>query len=165
MSFARKLCVMALAAGLSAAGLLGTASADEAAVTVLGSGDHCVANLDTRTVACSDDATTARVDAGAVDALTIAIFYDKVDFKPGTFTWTQSRECTAGYDPEWQWGNLGDLGWNNRVSSVRTYHRCDVKLFDGVNFTGGASVWIDSSSNLGNIGGGWSNRAGSVKFS
>ncbi len=51
------------------------------------------------------------------------------------------------------------------MSSVETFHRCDVKFFDGFEFSGATSTWIDRSENLATIGTGWSNRASSVKFS
>lgn len=127
---------------------------------------HCVGDLDTGRVTCAGSPDDARQlsDIGA-SALTIAIFYDSTGFSGATFTWTQSSACTPSYDAEWQWDDLADIGWNNRVTSVRTYNQCDVKLFDGKNFGGASSVWIDSASNLGTIGDGWNNRASSVKFS
>ncbi len=61
--------------------------------------------------------------------------------------------------------SFDDSFWNNRISSVRTYNHCDVKLYDGTNFSGASSTWIDASSNLAGVGTGWSNRASSIKFS
>lgn len=127
---------------------------------------HCVTNLDTRRTVCADDQQRARLlsDAG-ITTLTIAIFYDGTGYTGATHTWVQSRQCTATYDAEWQWADLGDIGWDNRVSSVHTYNQCDVKFYGGINFTGASSTWIDQSSNLSLIGDGWNNRASSVKFS
>ncbi|HEY0640775.1 MAG TPA: hypothetical protein VGD67_24350 [Pseudonocardiaceae bacterium] len=151
-----------LAAGGSA---VATAAPAPDRPAVVGHGQHCVANLDSGVVGCADRPGDAVRLAGSVDALTIARFYDGTGYSGATFTWTQSRQCTPSYDAEWQWDNLADIGWNNRVSSVHTYNQCDVRLFDGTNFSGAASTWIDASSNLGAIGDGWNNRASSVKFS
>ncbi|GAB3142371.1 hypothetical protein GCM10027290_16720 [Micromonospora sonneratiae] len=147
------------ATALAAAPATATAGADPSA-------QHCVVNLDSQKVACAADPQQARQlsDVGPT-ALTIAIFYAGTGYTGATHTWVQSRRCTPGYDAEWQWDNLAEIGWNNRLSSVRTYNRCDVKLYDGFNFKGASSVWIDGSSNLGKIGSGWNNRASSVKFS
>ncbi|SDE01537.1 peptidase inhibitor family I36 protein [Actinokineospora iranica] len=153
----RLLSVLSGAVALSAGALVGPASAD--------ADRHCVANLDTQVVRCADTPAGAMrlaTGPGAL-ALTIAIFYDGTGYTGATYTWVQSRACTPTYDSEWQWGNLGDLGWNNRVSSVHTYNQCDVKFYDGFEFTGAASTWIDNHSDLGVLG--WNNRAGSVKFS
>jgi hypothetical protein len=125
---------------------------------------HCVTNLDTKATACSSSMVDAKRQVAAA-SITIAIFYDGTGYSGATHTWVQAHACSSGYDEEWQWDDLSEIGWNNRVSSVHTYNQCDVKFFDGFNFSGAASTWIDQSSNLAAIGTGWSNRAGSVKFS
>ncbi|MER7418391.1 hypothetical protein ABT346_16680 [Micromonospora peucetia] len=151
---------------LSMAGMVGAAAPAAASPSGKPAVQHCIGNLDTGRVTCASDPQEARQrsDVGTM-ALTIAIFYDGTGYSGATFTWTQSGQCSPGYDNEWQWDDLSEIGWNNRVSSVHTYNRCDVKFFGGTNFTGASSVWIDQSSNLGAIGDGWNNRAGSVKFS
>ena len=164
---------LATLSGVLAAAALTTSPAAAARVTTTTTArvttapaQHCVIDLDSRQVTCARDQHLARQLGGiAPTALTIAIFYNGTGYTGATHTWVQSRRCTPGYDTEWQWDDLGDIGWNNRVSSVRTYNRCDVKFYDGVDFKGASSVWIDGASNLGTIGTGWSNRASSVKFS
>ncbi|MGW0432702.1 hypothetical protein ACWDV4_09170 [Micromonospora sp. NPDC003197] len=178
MDFRSVTTALATLSGVLAAAVLTGSPAAAAEVTVSpaaaevttspasASAQHCVVNLDSRQVTCAHDQQSARqLSDIAPTALTIAIFYNGTGYTGATHTWVQSRQCTAGYDAEWQWDNLGDIGWNNRVSSVRTYNRCDVKFYDGVDFKGASSVWIDGSSNLGTIGSGWNNRASSVKFS
>ncbi|MEV6796997.1 hypothetical protein AB0M91_01450 [Micromonospora rifamycinica] len=148
--------------------VVGTATPAVAAAADKSANRHCIGNLDTGRITCASDQQQARRLSGvSAAALTIAIFYDSTGYSTGagTFTWTQSRDCTPGYDSEWQWDDLNSIGWGNRVSSVHTYNQCDVKFFNKVNFGGAASTWIDQSSNLANIGDGWNNRAGSVKFS
>ncbi|HEV7653037.1 MAG TPA: hypothetical protein VGP26_33190 [Actinophytocola sp.] len=152
--------IAALAAALSVGPLAGFASAGPADAGDL----HCVTNLDTKVTRCATTPEAAKQDVGPA-ALTIAIFYDGTGYSGTTYTWVQAHACTPSYDEEWQWDDLSGIGWNNRVSSVHTYNQCDVKFFDGFNFTGASSTWIDQSSNLGTMGTGWSNRAGSVKFS
>lgn len=153
----------ALLLSVATVGVAAPAAASEGRKAPL---QHCIGNVDTGRITCADNPREARQrsDVGAT-ALTIAIFYDGTGYSGATFTWTQSRQCTSGYDAEWQWDNLGEIGWNDRVSSVHTYNQCDVKLYGGTYFTGADSVWIDQSSNLGAIGDGWNNRASSVKFS
>ncbi len=153
------------------AALLGFAMVGAATPAVASEGrqtstQHCIRNLDTGRTTCASSPQQARqLSDATLASLTIAIFYDGTSYTGATFTWVQSRQCTASYDSEWQWGDLGSLGWNNRVSSVHTYNQCDVKFYDGTNFTGASSVWIDQSANLAAVGTGWSNRASSVKFS
>ncbi|MEU6073919.1 hypothetical protein [Micromonospora sp. NPDC047074] len=156
---------IALLLSIAAVGIANPAAASAANQS---SARHCVGNLDTGRITCASDQQQARQlsDVGAA-ALTIAIFYDNTGYNTaaGTFTWTQSRQCTSTYDNEFEWVDLSSVGWNNRVSSVHTYNQCDVKFYNLANFGGASSTWIDQASNLGTIGDGWSNRAGSVKFS
>jgi len=147
-------------------GVVGVAAPASASEERRPSAQHCISNLDTGRTTCASDPQTARqLSDVEPTALTIAIFYDGTSYTGATHTWVQSRQCTSTYDEEWQWGDLGAIGWNNRVSSVRTYNLCDVKFYDGTNFSGAVSTWIDASANLAAVGTGWSNRASSVKFS
>lgn len=128
-------------------------------------GTHCAVNLDTGQRSCYNDAGVARQSAGAARSLVIATMYDGRNFTGSSQSFYQARPCTASYDSEWFWGNLGDLGWNNRMSSLRTFNKCDVKIYDGNNWTGESSTWIDQAANLAQIGRGWDNRVTSLKFS
>lgn len=158
---------MAVAAGSLACAMGGLLLTGAPAAAAEG-GQSCVVNLDDTTVTCAATEAQAMRAAEVAADLVIARFYDGTNYSGAVLTWVQSRACTSSYDSEWQWADLRSTSggnWNNRVSSIRTYNRCDVKLYDGINFTGAASTWIDTASNLAAIGSGWSNRAGSVKFS
>jgi hypothetical protein len=144
------------------------AAAGPAARTAVQAAEHCVVNLDTRAVACgSSDADALRSVAPAA-TVKIAVFYDGANYTGNTLTWVQDKACSAGYDNEYQFADLRTTNggnWSNRLTSVHTYNKCDVKLYDAVNFGGASSTWIDQAANLATIGNGWSNRASSVKFS
>jgi|tagenome__1003787_1003787.scaffolds.fasta_scaffold20521043_1 hypothetical protein len=152
---------IALTAGPAAAA--GTTSR-----AVVQTAQHCVANLDTAAVACgTSDADALRAVAPAA-TVKIAVFYDGANYTGNTLTWVQDKACSAGYDNEYQFADLRTTNggnWSNRVTSVHTYNKCDVKLYDAVDFGGSSSTWIDQAANLATIGNGWSNRASSVKFS
>ncbi|MGI5211439.1 hypothetical protein [Plantactinospora sp. CA-290183] len=150
---------------LGALGLLGTLGSP---ATAAQGSRNCAVNLDTGAVTCAESEERALRAVGARASLVIARTYDGINYTGTVLAWVQSRACTPSYDSEFQWGDLrktaaGNL--NNRISSVRTYHRCDVKLFDGFTFTGAQSTWIDASANLAAVRTGWSNRASSIKFS
>ncbi|WP_329109510.1 hypothetical protein OG792_12135 [Micromonospora sp. NBC_01699] len=129
----------------------------------------CVVNLDDKTVTCAaTEAEARRAAAVPAASLTIARLYDLPNYKGASHTFVQSRACTPSYDTEWQWDDLRNTSggnWSNRASSVHTYNSCDVRLYDGVDFAGAVSTWIDQSANLAAVGSGWSNRASSIKFS
>ncbi|MFK3980776.1 peptidase inhibitor family I36 protein [Micromonospora sp. NPDC050397] len=159
--------MIASALGLTcAAGLLGWAGAPAGAA---GQDRDCVVDLDSGAVTCAaTEARARRTGDVSPAAITIARVYDGANYTGASLTFVQSRACTPSYDAEWQWANLGVTSggnWSNRITSVRTYNRCDVKFYDGTNFGGAVSVWIDASANLAAVGSGWSNRASSVKFS
>lgn len=159
--------MIASALGLTCAtGLLAVAGAPAGAA---GQARDCVVDLDNGTVTCAATEAQARRTGGiSPAAITIARVYDGANHTGASHTFVQSRQCTPSYDSEWQWANLGSTSggnWSNRITSVRTYNRCDVKFYDGVNFGGAVSTWIDASANLAAVGTGWSNRASSVKFS
>jgi len=154
-------CVLALVAG----GLLSVAPVASAAPAA--SEEHCFVDIESGAAACSQDAAVARatVSRGAVAARVDRVtFWDKTSYKGESITFQGSSKCTPSYgDINGQVSNLGDWGWNNRATSLKTYNRCDVKLYNGVNFTGASSVWIDRTPNLAQIGAGWNNRASSYK--
>lgn len=129
---------------------------------------HCALDVDTGQAACAADAEEARRLAGAADDVLLARLYPDTGFDGVAASMYGSHRCSADYEPEFGWPDLRDWnGWNynNRVSSVRTYNRCDVKLHDRLDYRGPSSTWIDESSNLSNIGDGWNNRASSVDIS
>lgn len=158
---------MATVAG-TALGTLGLIGALGAPATAAETARNCAVNLDTGAYTCAGSEERALREVGAQASLVIARTYDGTNYSGAVLAWTQSRACTSTYDAEWQWADLRSTAagnMNNRISSVRTYNQCDVKLYDGLDFTGASSTWIDASANLGAIGGGWSNRASSIKFS
>lgn len=150
---------------LGALGLLGALSSPASAAE---QPRTCAVNLDTGARSCAGTEEQALRAVGARATIVIARTYDAANYGGTPAVWVQSKACTSAYDAELQWADLRSTpggNWNNRISSVRTYHQCDVKLFDDVNFTGAQSVWIDASANLAAVGNGWSNRATSIKFS
>ncbi|WP_432956511.1 peptidase inhibitor family I36 protein [Micromonospora haikouensis] len=159
---------MIVAAG-AVLGVLGLLGAPGSPAVAKEQPRNCAVNLDTRVLHCADTEAQALRAVGATQAsIVIARTYDGTGFGGAQLAWAQSSSCSPEYDAELQWDDLRTTSggnWNNRITSVRTYNQCDVKFFDGIDFTGAQSVWIDEASNLANIGDGWNNRAGSIKFS
>ncbi|MFC4561113.1 hypothetical protein ACFO4E_04500 [Nocardiopsis mangrovi] len=126
--------------------------------------EHCVLDLGSGELSCAGDMSEARemADVGTA-AVVAARLYDGTGYSNLIGEIFATSPCTPSYDREWEFATLGPM--NNRISSLRTYNQCDIKLYNGTNFTGAESTWIDQSSNLGNIGTGWSNRASSLEVS
>ena len=67
--------------------------------------------------------------------------------------------CTAKTTDNEGGSVLGAM--SNKVTSVKTYNHCDVKLFDGASKNGAHTGWVDRSSKLGAL----NNRASSFAIS
>jgi hypothetical protein len=155
---------------VAATSVIGTTllPASAAAAPAVASAAHCVAALDTHRVACASDEKTAlrlATPSAAATSVVVARFYDGTNYSGSSTPVYAPRACTASYDAEWQYADFRDFGWNDRVSSVKTYNHCDVKFYKDINFGGGSSTWIDASANLSAIGTGWNNVASSAKLS
>lgn len=100
----------------------------------------------------------------ATSRVLVARAYDGVGYTGAVWDIYAAHGCTASTsDSEWFLQELGS--WNDRISSIKTYNHCDVKLYQFTSWKGEASGWINNNSDLRSYGGGWSNRASSLKFS
>jgi hypothetical protein len=152
--------VLAVAASVAlAAGA--TVPEAAAAATSQGNARQCV--LDEGKLSCGVNITAVE----AAGLTTVAYLYYRTQFRGTPLkVYKTGGDCTGGYgDVEGQVSDLWLLGWDNRISSIKTFHKCDVKLYDHPYFGGPSSVWIDEYANLGTLGSGWDNRADSFKVS
>ena len=155
-----------LAASLALIGIPATAGATTAPARASAAAEACVANVDTQQLVCADnDASALRIMNAktATSDIIIARIFDGYNQTGPSFYFVKSGPCTPAYDSEAQWGNLGQLGWNNRTSSLLTYNHCDVKLYQYYGFGRPGTGWIDRSDDLSNIR--WNDQASSIKFS
>lgn len=145
-------------------GLLITATPAVAATP----GGSCVYDTDTGQAQCFASEAEADSSLRAAAATVVqARLYDSAGHQGLLLTVTGQACTTPTSDLEGFGSFQGQLaGLNNRVSSVRTYQHCDVKLYDGFSFSGSSSAWIDFCTNLATCTTpSWSNRAGSFKVS
>lgn len=134
---------------------------------------HCVHNLATNETTCDTSLSQAReraADGRRIYELVRLYNYSNFDIDGGTFSISDTSRCTSGYDnePRKNVPNLREAGvrsHNNWANSVRTYNRCDVRLFDDFQYEGASSTWIHEASNLDEIRGRWNNRASSLRIS
>ena len=96
------------------------------------------------------------------DGLVVAELYQHADFggwRVVVFNAAYSVGCSSGTGDNEGGANLFEFA--NAVSSVKTFNRCDVKLFDANNKTGAATGFIDRDNNLGSF----NDRANSFRIS
>lgn len=102
--------------------------------------------------------------SGTVSAFTL---YDSNNYTGACVTFWKYGACSASTTDIEGLFNLSGWGWDNRANSVRTYNKCDLKLFDVRDCPGSGtrSTWIDQSADLrlGSIN--WQNRASCVEIS
>ncbi|TXL86597.1 hypothetical protein [Streptomyces sp. IB2014 016-6] len=181
--------VLAVCAALALGASTSTAAATPASRAPVSdpAGKYCSVELtDQQNPACfiseedllSYNSTTASVELVAV--------YNWINYERGggyTIYSGADGACSASTsDPEYEVADLNfpyttsnpsGIAENNTYSSVSTYtaQTCDIKLFDGADFSGASSEWIDRCTHLGGSGTGdcpstnWYDRAGSFRLS
>lgn len=148
----------AVLGALTAAALLAPATAD-AAVT---STRYCL-------IGGADNGDGYCYGTGSPSHTLVAELFQHPNYDQDTNGWVlkiyKRGGCTTPTSPIEGYGDLtGDM--NNRVSSVKTYATCDVKLCDGAyDPCSTSSVWIDWYARLSTLDGGWDNRAGGFRIS
>lgn len=150
-------------AGLAALGLLALAPAASATAPA----QHCAADIASKRMVCaaSQDEAVARMAATQKSAKWVAhvILYDGTGYSGASLTLGGGGSCTATTsDVDSQAVDLGAWGWSNRASSFVTRNRCDMKGWDGTNFTGAHfAKYQDHDIKLTT----WNNRISSYKVS
>ena len=77
----------------------------------------------------------------------------------GTYTFTSSSDCDTNPDVDYQVPVM-PAGWNDRISSFKSYGRCATKLWE--NTFSGASYGFTVTSSY--VGAGINDRASSIQF-
>lgn len=93
--------------------------------------------------AAADPAFTAAIEDGAVTAAAVVVGIEYVDASYGgaTLTLTAPGRCDDSMDADWFFPSL-PAGWNDRITSFRSYNNCAQQLFRGASMTGGALTGI-----------------------
>lgn len=159
-----------IVAAVAVTGLV-TAGSQATAAEAASGGDFCELSAATGQLTCYRTEAELRDRPSAAVTYIWARLFDLPNLDPdnGYIEVTHTRLCTASYaDVDTSRLDLGS--WRNRISSLTTHFtpnpKCDVKLYDRVNFGGDSSVWISHCLNLATcIAENWNNRADSVKIS
>lgn len=113
---------------------------------------HCVANIETGVAKCySTKADADRFGTGErLPLLSLVAFYDGFNKTGSSYTVQGPRECTTSTsDYDYSHPDMNRFGWNDRVSSVVTAHKCDIWFSSDVNYEGECgNRWIDAQMDL-----------------
>lgn len=61
--------------------------------------------------------------------------------------------------------NIQRQNWNDKVSSVNDYNKCDVRLFENVGYGGASTGFVNYGPNAARYLGAWNDRASSFVVS
>jgi hypothetical protein len=113
--------------------------------------------------AIRDPAFTAAVETQPVTFAAVLVGIESADLNYGgaSLSMTAPGRCDYSLDVDYRFPSLPS-GWNDRISSFRSYSNCAQQLFRGTSFTGGALTNIVSS--MWYVGGAANDQASSVTF-
>ncbi len=94
-------------------------------------------------------------------SVVVGIEYANLNYGGATLSMTASGRCDYSLDVDYRFPSLPS-GWNDRISSFRSYSNCAQQLFRGTSYTGGALTNIVSS--LSYVGAAANDQASSATF-
>jgi hypothetical protein len=110
----------------------------------------------------SVNAAAARSAAIAPAAVSLlGIEYADANFTGATLTRTGAGSCDNSADVDFRVPSM-PAGWNDRITSFKSFSNCAQQLFRSINFTGGSLTIIISS--LANVGPAANDQASSITF-
>lgn len=113
--------------------------------------------------AVRDPAFTAALEDTAVTSASVVVGIEYADLNYGgaTLSMTAPGRCDNSLDVDYRFPSLPS-GWNDRISSFRSYSNCAQQLFRGTSFSGGALTNIVSSMSY--VGSAANDQASSATF-
>jgi hypothetical protein len=113
--------------------------------------------------AVRDPAFTAAVESQSVTVGAVLVGIESADLNYGgaSLSMTAPGRCDYSMDVDYRFSSLPS-GWNDRISSFRSYSNCAQQLFRGTSFSGGALTNIVSAMSY--VGGAANDQASSVTF-
>lgn len=89
----------------------------------------------------------------------IGIFYENANYGGASFAASVSQNGCNGYVHGY--ADLSPLGWNDRISSFRSYAGCRTAIFDNTNYGGSSYGYYTNSSY---VGAAMNDRASSIRW-
>lgn len=76
----------------------------------------------------------------------ISVIYKDINYGGSSYFMSSSIGCNGGYS----W--LGAIGWNDSVSSFKSFAGCETILYADINYAGSSTGWAVNIANLGSVG-------------
>ncbi|HEV7656103.1 MAG TPA: hypothetical protein VGP36_15415 [Mycobacteriales bacterium] len=115
------------------------------------------------TDAATDTAFAAEVNAPVAPLASVLVGteYADANFRGATLNLFAAGRCDNSSDVDFRFASL-PAGWNDRITSFKSFSNCAQQLFRNTSFTGGALTLIISS--LANVGAAANDQASSITF-
>lgn len=89
----------------------------------------------------------ARAGVVALASTVIGIFYENASYGGASYVASVSQNGCYGYSHGYT--NLGAIGWDNRISSFRSYSNCRTAIFSNTNYGGSSYGYYTNSTYVG----------------
>ncbi len=112
-------------------------------------------------VIVTSDTQVAGVDATLATTTAIGAIYDNTNYGAPSYLVTVSGSSGCAGGSSYGYTDLSTIGWNNRISSFRSYAGCKTAIFDGTNYGGSSYGYVTNAPSVGSM----DNRASSIRWS
>lgn len=102
---------------------------------------------------------SARSDITLRASTVIGIFYEHHNY--GGASYATSVTKNGCYDYSHGYTNLSTIGWDNRISSFKSYSNCTTAIFENTDYDGASYGYYVNSSNVGDA---MNDRASSIRW-
>ncbi|MFB9377582.1 peptidase inhibitor family I36 protein [Kineococcus gynurae] len=125
----------------------------------------CTLNLSTGSLRCGSSLSgAATTQTSAAATYLLGKFYADLNYGGAVLTVTQNAPCDTNADTDFTLVSMPS-GWNDKISSFRTYSDCTARLFENANFNrdrAGAS--FGPGRFVGYVGSAMNDRTSSIAF-
>lgn len=106
-----------------------------------------------------NDSSSARSDVAPLASTVIGIFYEHNNYGGASYAASVTQNGCYGYAHGYT--SLAGIGWDNRITSFRSYSNCKTAIFENTNYGGASYGYYVNSSN---VGAAMNDRASSIRW-
>lgn len=106
-----------------------------------------------------DGSSSARAEVAPLASTVIGIFYEHNNYGGASYAASVTQNGCYGYSHGYT--SLAPLGWDNRITSFKSYSNCKTAIFENTNYGGASYGYYVNSSN---VGAAMNDRASSIRW-
>jgi hypothetical protein len=85
---------------------------------------------------------------GTLSTVVIGQVFEDANYGGSSYTFTASADCDTNADVDWELSSMPS-GWNDRVSSFKSFGQCATKIWHDVSFAGTSYGFVVNSTYVG----------------